>query len=289
MAVLALLPLLPASLLSFPPASNAGPDARSRLPSRPPHPAGRAPLLPRRALVQHLAFAISAPPAAFAISATTMSGKTKPELGVYLSEAPRVDGRFVSADLVLREGLLATVGFEMDPTFKLQEGGYFDVEASSKEGDNAFVQVAALPRGQSLEQLKPSFLAAAVLGVSGRYGSYGAPVDVKVLAEGSSRGARTVDLAFTALSPGMAEVPRRATLTAVQAGSDVVMLVSGSSSSRWKKSGGEAIARKASASFRVLATRPTALKQEPSADYRYGKTSGPSNMSSRNDGPQYVD
>ena len=35
-------------------------------------------------------------------------------------------------------------------------------------------------------------------------------------------------------------------------------------------------------SFSVT-TRPSSLKQLPSSDYRYGKTSGPSNMSSRND------
>ena len=46
--------------------------------------------------------------------------------------------------------------------------------------------------------------------------------------------------------------------------------------------GGEAAAREAASSFKV-STRATDLKYAASTDYRYGKTSGPSNMSSRND------
>ena len=53
------------------------------------------------------------------------------------------------------------------------------------------------------------------------------------------------------------------------------------SATRWKK-GGEATARFAASSLKV-AVKPTDLKYSPATDYRYGKTSGPSNMSSRND------
>lgn len=223
-----------------------------------------------------------------AISATTMSGKSKPELGIILVEAPKQVGGGISAEVVLRDGQIATVGFEPDAKWELQDGGYYDIEARNKEGDNAFVQIAALPSGQALSTLKPSFFTKEVLGVEGRYGSYGAPIDIKVISDTNNGATRSLDVAFTALSPGMAEVQRRAVLTATQGDSDVIMLVSGTSGTRWKKAGGEAAARKASSSFRVLSTRPTALKQEPSADYRYGKTSGPSNMSSRNDGPVYT-
>ena len=103
----------------------------------------------------------------------------------------------------------------------------------------------------------------------------------KVLADDKSSGVRTLDIAFTVLSPSMAEVPRRAVVSATMAGSEVVMLVSGCSATRWKK-GGEATARFAASSLKV-AVKPTDLKYSPATDYRYGKTSGPSNMSSRND------
>eukprot|EP00966_Prymnesium_polylepis_P024285 559301-Prymnesium_polylepis.1 len=56
---------------------------------------------------------------------------------------------------------------------------------------------------------------------------------------------------------------RRSRRGVLQGSSDVIMLVSGTSGTRWKKSGGEAAARKASGSFRVLSTRPTSLKQVP--------------------------
>ena len=81
----------------------------------------------------------------------------------------------------------------------------------------------------------------------------------------------------------MAEIPRRAVVSATQpaGSSEIVMLVSGCSATRWKK-GGEAAARSAAGSFRVAA-RPTELKYAAYTDYRFGKTSGPSNMSSRND------
>jgi len=245
-------------------------------------------VLHRRALLQCAAFALTslAPTLpTHAISATTMSGKSKPELGVILVDEPKQAGSSITAEVVLADGQIATIGFEPEPKWSLEVGGYYDIEARSKDGDSAFVQLAPLPKGKSLDSLKPSWFTAQVLGVEGRYGSYGAPIDIKVLADTTSGATRSFDVSFTALSPGMAEVPRRAVLTATQGGSgDVIMLVSGTSSTRWKKSGGEAAARKASSSFRVLSTRPSALKQEASADYRYGKTSGPSTMSSRNDG-----
>ncbi len=91
-------------------------------------------------------------------------------------------------------------------------------------------------------------------------------------------------------------------------------LPSGASAARWKKSGAEADARAAAQSLRVVGTRKTALAPEvqplpetprhprtscirhqprldvsPQApsDYRFGKTTGPSSMKSRNDGPDY--
>ena len=115
--------------------------------------------------------------------------------------------------------------------------------------------------------------------------SYGAPYDVKVLSDTKDESAdsRTLEVSFTALGP-MTEVDRRAIVTAKTAkGSrDIVMLISGTQAARWKK-GGKEDALGVTSSFRV-ATRPTDLKAVPSTDYRYGRTSGPSNMKSRNDG-----
>ena len=49
---------------------------------------------------------------ALAISATTMSGKSKPELGVILEEAPLNSGSTISANLVLENGKIASAAFE---------------------------------------------------------------------------------------------------------------------------------------------------------------------------------
>lgn len=126
----------------------------------------------------------------------------------------------------------------------------------------------------------------AVFGTTGRYGAYGAPTDLKVLSDtgAESGSARKLEVAFTALSPSSAEVPRRCIVAATQpaGSSELVLLTAGTGAARWKK-GGKEESTVAVESFAVK-TRPTTLEQVPSSDYRYGKTSGPSNMNSRNDG-----
>jgi hypothetical protein len=224
-----------------------------------------APLARREVLRLPLALAAVLGPfpslPAQAISATTMSGKSKPELGMILVDEPKQTGASISAEAVL-------------------PGGYYDVETMASEGgDGAFVQIATA-KGD-LASLKKDFFLQTICSVTGRYGSYGAPTDAKVLADDKGSGTRMLDISFTVLSPSMAEIPRRAVVSATQVGSEVVMLVSGCSASKWKK-GGEAAAREAASSFKV-STRATDLKYAASTDYRYGKTSGPSNMSSRND------
>ena len=67
-----------------------------------------------------------------------------------------------------------------------------------------------------------------------------------------------------------------------------MLLVTASSSAKgWKDSKVEAEARATAASLRVVSAIPTQLRREESADYRFGRTSGPSNMKSRNDDPNY--
>merc|ERR1719409_1794512 len=62
---------------------------------------------------------------AAAISATTMAGKSKAELGCILVEAPQQDGKSVSAQLVLNGGQVADVTYESP--WRLAEGNYNDV------------------------------------------------------------------------------------------------------------------------------------------------------------------
>ncbi len=221
---------------------------------------------------------------AHSISATTMTGKTKADLGVVLVEAPKQVGKSLSADVVLDGGLIATATFETPWT--LAEGGYADFEASTRDGEAAYLQVVSLGKGESLESVPKSWFSGALFSVDGRYGAYGAPTDVKLKELEKENGARTFDLSFTVLSPSMAELPRKGVVRALQApGSpDVLLLTCSSGASRWAKANSEADARKAVSTFKIASTRPTALKRDGPSDFRYGKTSGPEGMRSRNDG-----
>ena len=62
------------------------------------------------------------------------------------------------------------------------------------------VQVAALPEGKNFGEVADSFFTKAVLSTEGRFGAYGAPTDVKVLAPSDkSAKTRTLEIAFAAL------------------------------------------------------------------------------------------
>ena len=217
-----------------------------------------------------------------------MAGKAKPELGIVLLAPPTKTKNTITAEIVLSSKAVANVAFETK--WNLAEGGYYDVEANDRDGDASFLQLKPSPNGASLESLPASFFTSTILGVEGRFGSYGAPLSPKVLLDKSGKGVRQLDYSFSALSP-QSEFPRRITVAALQpqSGGDILMFVSGASEKRWTKSAVADEAYQQAQSFRVVSTRPTALSRVSSSDYRFGKGSGPSTMKSRNDGPIYVD
>jgi len=225
---------------------------------------------------------------AVGISATTMTGKSKPELGVVMLDGAKAVGNSLSADVVLDGGLIATASF--DSKWPVAEGGYYDFEASTREGEAAYLSIKALQKGESFASVPKVWFSEALFSVDGRYSSYGAPTDVKLKEVKSdaagAAGARDFELSFTVLSPSMAELPRKGVMRAVSVpgSEDVLLLTCSSGASRWAKTSAESEARAAASSFRVAGTRPTALKRDFSADYRFGKTSGPEGMRSRNDG-----
>ena len=243
--------------------------------------------LSRRAALGALATlaAVSPTAPAHAISATTMSGKTKADLGIILASETTTVGKQLLADLVLDGGVVATTTF--DSKWPLAEGNYYDFEAATRDGDTAFCQVMPLAKGESLASLPKTWFVNSIFGVDGRYGAYGAPTDVKLKEMDKEEGkARSFDVSFTVLSPSMAELQRKGVIRALQppGSNDVLLLTASSSATRWAKTNAESEARAIQASFRVTATKPTDLKREAAADYRFGKTTGPSSMKSRNDG-----
>ena len=207
------------------------------------------------------------------LGAGSISGKSRPETGCVMVEAPAASGTVVSALLVLNDGVLATVQFDA-PTLKLAKGFYYDVEARSKTGDSSYVQVLAKP-GKKLDELSAAQIADRVLQPSGRYGAFGPPTDVKITRDVSAGAARLVDVSFSAITPGGSSTPRRAVVAATTAegSGDVLLLVSSASEARWA-SGGEAAARAVSQSFRVAAAKATKLKYNAESDYRFEAQGG---------------
>ena len=151
------------------------------------------------------------------------------------------------------------------------KGFYYDVEARAKTGDSAYLHVIANPKNS----LDGKALASRILATDGRYGAFGPPTDVVVSNDVTTGAVRTVDLAFSAITPGGATTPRRAVLAATQAeGSpDVLVLVASASEARWNQGGADA-ARRVASSFRVDGTRPTKLRAEPASDYRFEEQGG---------------
>jgi len=208
------------------------------------------------------------------LGAGTISSRSRPVTGVVLieevQEAGKKEAPSVTADLVLDGGVLATATFDAEPGYPLIRGMFYDVEVRSRAGqDGAFLQVAALPSGKSIADVSNAFFTKAVFSTEGRFGAYGAPTDIKVLSSDGSSGTKLLEVAFSALSPGGAEVPRKALVAAVQpeGAADVVMLVGGSTAKEWKKV--EPAMRNMAKSFRIARTRPTAIARKAKNDFRF--------------------
>ena len=164
-------------------------------------------------------------------------------------------------------------------------GNYYDVEVRSKEGgDGAFLVSKTPPQGTSSSA---SWFSDNIFGISGRYGAYGAPQDVRVLRDERDRsvdGGRLLEYSFTALK-GNAEVQRRAFVKAVSppGSRDVVILVAGTTASRWKKENGEKTSRAVVDSLRVSSSK-TNLKKDEASDYRTYKSKMPDLAPQKNGG-----
>lgn len=211
------------------------------------------------------------------LGAGTISSRSRPVTGVVLiediAESGKKDSPSVSADLVLDGGVIATATFDAEPGYPLIRGMFYDVEVRSKTSDGAFLAVASLPDGSQIADVPDKFFTKAVFSTEGRFGAYGTPTDIKVVA--SEKGARRLlEITFSALSPGQTEVPRRALVAAIQpeGSRDVVMLVGGATAAQWKKS--EAALRKMASSYRIARTRPTSIKRKVQNDFRFEDQGG---------------
>jgi hypothetical protein len=127
-----------------------------------------------------------------------------------------------------------------------------------------------------------SYLTNSVFNKYGRFSAYGAPTDIKVLSDVTKSQTRFIEVVFSVLTASGADSPRRGIIAATQpnGSNDAIMLVSTSTTARWKKSGADQSARQAAESFRIVGTRTTNAARAPSADYRFG-TEGQSSVEKR--------
>ncbi|KAL1522733.1 hypothetical protein AB1Y20_017707 [Prymnesium parvum] len=211
------------------------------------------------------------------LGAGTISGKSRPETGCILLDEVQATGNpkepTITAELVTNGGVVATVAFQAP--WPIARGMYYDVEARSQEGDSAFVHVRSLPDGKSLMSVPSSYLTSSVFSSYGRFGAYGAATDVKVLSDVTKKDTRFLEVAFSVLSQGGAEGPRKAVIAAIQpeGSTDAVMLVSSASSLRWRK-GAESQVRRAAESFRIVSARSSNIRRAASSDFRFEERGG---------------
>jgi hypothetical protein len=233
--------------------------------------------LSRRLFISLASVAPLLPREAIAVGAgTSVTGKSRPELGCVLIDEVTQTGKTVTAELALRgtgsQGVAATATF--DSPWPLARGLYYDVEAKNEKG-SVFLQVVPLPSEESVMTAPKKLFTKNILKVDGRFGSYGAPTDIKITADEVSGERRRVDFGFTTTAPGGADVNWKATLAALQprGSPDALVIVSGAPVGKWKD-GGEALSRSATSSFRIAQVRPTSIPPVASSDVRFERLGG---------------
>jgi len=208
-----------------------------------------------------------------AMGISGQAGKSRPETGVILRRGSEVSRDPRTGD-VLAEILLKSKGAagnaDLVPVlasyaapWPLQTGSVFDVECRDlSTGDGAFLAVSQPIGGNELKNLPDSFFLDELFSPTGRFSFYGQPTDFKVKNSQFKNNCKMMDVAFSTLSQStQTEIPRLARIAATipEGTTQVVMLVSSASASRWRKGSDQQIAAVAD-SFRVIPAPPTNLK-----------------------------
>ena len=146
-------------------------------------------------------------------------------------------------ELRTADGGIANVVFAFPEEWTLAGGPNLDVR-NIRESDSAFVLVAPLPQMQKFESLADDFFLDIIFSPTGKYGSYGAVDDRKVVKceltsvrtpQGQQQSYRRLDLKFSPLSYNQNTVQRRALISATAVGGSVFICVAGSLANRFKQ------------------------------------------------------
>lgn len=186
-------------------------------------------------------------------------GKTKPETGVQffsdVSAPVQNSAGIVTAELNVNNQPVL-VNFQTPWPLLPSTSG---LEARDlQNAESAFVQVVSdnVPSERPLSKSSmKKLLLASVFAQQGKYGAYGAPTDVKIKPTDDPS---TFAVSFTTLTPGMRESERQVLIKYCAVGSSLVMLVTGTTTVRYKKQ--EAAFQKVVASFTAVAAPSSRLR-----------------------------
>ncbi|CAM9304883.1 unnamed protein product [Chrysoparadoxa australica] len=176
-------------------------------------------------------------------------GKTAAASGYNRSGLDSSDSSGTFVDEVTPDiGELALVSFEFPKTWILNKSHATIDARDFSSGDAAYVLCASLG-GKAAESVPAQAISSIVFSKTGKYGAYGEAEDVKVISDRVSGATRTLEYSFTALTPALRTVPKRAIVTVQAAGGAVYVLVASTSQLRYKKV--EGALRAVGRSFRV--------------------------------------
>ena len=148
------------------------------------------------------------------------------------------------------DGSAVDISFAFPPEWSLSKGPNLDVR-DVRTSDSAFLLVADLPNGKSIDKLPRAFYTDLIFAPEGKYGAYGGVDDFSISkatwalisstspSGGAEQVYRQFDLSFNALTYNANTVNRRAKVTATALGGSVFVLVTSCLGSRYDKASGE--------------------------------------------------
>lgn len=147
------------------------------------------------------------------------------------------------------------------------------IEARDISGgyESSFVLVEELPKGTTLDSIKPALLSQTIFGSTGKFGMYGSPTDIKIKklpqassgGENNASGTAIYQASFTTLTPAMRESDRKAYISASVAGNGIFLLVTTTTAARFGKLEGPL--RKVAESFTAIDAPKSNLNQRKSS------------------------
>jgi len=192
-------------------------------------------------------------------------GKTKPQTGVQFSNPDLIpDVSTISipgdynAELLAPDGTPVFLSFYA-PWPMLKSQGIESRDLANAEA--AFVQVAPKPDYYvDGGALKKKFFVDSIFGQTGKFGAYGEPTDVKVQKVPEEQNKKDLYLVtFTTLTPAMRESDRKVYISTRVVGDGVFMLVTGTTSGRFRSQ--EGLLRKVAESFDCVEAPKSGLRR----------------------------